>query len=122
MIKQTLFKLGGLPIIFTPGALFTAKLMYHFEPTNAIDKVRAVKCPIMFIQEAKDNHVPIKDAYRLKEASGNHLDEIWIVPGAGHSQAYSADPAQYISWVSAFLDKCSCLNQMEQETTISRIS
>ena len=50
-------------------------------------------------------------ARELFEASGNPSDELWIVPGAGHSQVYKMNPVNYIDKVSAFFDGVTAGNR-----------
>jgi fermentation-respiration switch protein FrsA (DUF1100 family) len=61
--------------------------------------------PILFIHGAEDTFVPLEHAHRLKEASHNPENELWIAPGAEHVRAYVINPAEYISRTTAFLDK-----------------
>ena len=70
---------------------------------SAIDKVPYIKCPLFFINGSEDKSVPPDDAYRLLKASGNPLDEIWIVDGAGHSQSYMTHPDEYVDRIIKFI-------------------
>ncbi len=100
---------SGLPRliikIFGLGTLFMSRIMYGYRKVNPIDRVANVACPILFIQGEKDDLVPVDDAYKLLEASGKPLDEIWIVPDAEHTETYCIDPVGYIDRVASFLAK-----------------
>lgn len=87
--------------LFGMGTLFMSTVMYGYRKVNPIDRVSAVACPILFIQGDEDDLVPTNDAHRLKEASGNPADEVWIVPDAGHSLSYVTDSAGYIEQVAS---------------------
>ena len=90
--------------IVNPGAFLMAKLIYGYEVRNPSDKVKNVECPTLFIQGDSDDLAYVEDTYKLLKASNNPLDEIWVLPGVGHTQGYKLDPAAYIDKVSAFFD------------------
>jgi len=93
--------------IFARGAVWMAKVLCGLEQDGAIDRVGFVACPILFISGAEDEVVPAGDTYQLCQASNNPLDEVWVAPGAKHSQAYSTNPAEYVRKVTDFLaGKC----------------
>jgi uncharacterized protein len=92
--------------IFAHGALLTAGPLCGVGDDDAIDAVKKIECPILFTGGELDKVVPPSDARALFEASGNSLDEMMIVPGAGHSQAFSTSPATYIARVDSFFEKC----------------
>jgi alpha-beta hydrolase superfamily lysophospholipase len=91
--------------LFGMGTLFMSTVMYGYRKVNPVDRVSAVACPILFIQGDKDDLVPVSDAHRLMEASGNPEDEVWVVPDAGHTLSYLTDPAGYMERVASFLAK-----------------
>jgi alpha-beta hydrolase superfamily lysophospholipase len=91
--------------LFGMGTLFVSMVVYGYRKVNPIDRVSAVAGPILFIQGGKDDLVPVNDARRLMEASGNPADELWIVPDAGHTLSYVTDPAGYMERVAAFFDR-----------------
>ena len=45
--------------------------------------------PILFIHGSDDPRIPVEHAYRLKAASGNPVNELWILKGYGHTQGVS---------------------------------
>ncbi len=89
--------------LFGLGTLLISKAIYGYRKVDPIDRVSAVTCPILFIQGNNDDLVPVSDTHRLLEASGNPADEIWLVPGTGHTLNYVIDPAGYIDRVASFL-------------------
>jgi len=90
--------------LFVPSTLLMVKMMYGYDTVNLMDTVADVRCPILFIYGELDDLVPMESAYKLFEASGNPLDELWVVPGAGHSQTYKMNPVSYIDKVTAFFE------------------
>ncbi len=100
---------SGMPRLITKffglGTLLMSRIMYGYRKVNPVDRVADVACPMLFIQGGKDDLVPIEDAHKLYKASGNPSDEVWLVPDAGHTEAYCIDPFGYICRVTSFLDK-----------------
>jgi uncharacterized protein len=92
--------------IFAPGAVWMAGPLCGVGDDDAIDAVKKIECPILFTGGELDKVVPPSDARELFEASDNPLDEILIVPGAGHSQAYLTSPQTYIARLEQFFRKC----------------
>ncbi|PPD58758.1 alpha/beta hydrolase [Dehalogenimonas etheniformans] len=92
--------------VFAHGAVWMAGPVCGVGDDDAIDAVKKIICPVLFTGGELDRVVPPSDARELLEASGNPLDEILIVPGAGHSQAYRTSQATYIARLDAFINKC----------------
>jgi len=90
---------------FAPVLFLTARILYGYRKVDPVNRVAAISCPILFIQGDDDDLVPVSDAYRLYRASGNVLDELWIVPGAGHTKSYKTSPVEFIERVTGFLEK-----------------
>jgi alpha-beta hydrolase superfamily lysophospholipase len=108
MSRRLLTRVNRVLTGFVPSALWMGRRMYGLQPENAIDDVKLVSCPVFFIHGEQDTGVPADDSVKLFEASKNELNELWLVPGADHCQAYSADPARYIDRVVDFIDgKCA---------------
>jgi fermentation-respiration switch protein FrsA (DUF1100 family) len=90
---------------FGMGVLFVSMVLYGYRKVNPVDRVSAVTCPILFIQGDQDDLIPVNDSHRLKEASGNPADEVWVVPDAGHTLSYLTEPTVYMERVTAFFAK-----------------
>ena len=83
----------GVPSQFArllrPGIAFLAWLLYSLD-FDAIPPERAVPDiaprPILFIHGENDRTIPVEHAYRLKAVSQNPADELWILPGLGHTE------------------------------------
>jgi pimeloyl-ACP methyl ester carboxylesterase len=103
MAKRVLLNSFRPAVIFQPGAVIMGRLLFGMDKESAIDKVPYIKCPLFFINGSEDKSVPPDDAYRLLKASGNPLDEIWIVDGAGHSQSYMTHPDEYVDRIIKFI-------------------
>jgi pimeloyl-ACP methyl ester carboxylesterase len=63
-----------------------------------------LEMPVMLIHGAGDRRFPLACARRLKGALGNGVTEIFVAPGAGHSDS-SRDPS-YPGAIESFLARC----------------
>ena len=70
-----------------------------------MSRVADISCPVLFIQGDADDLVPVSDTHRLYRASGNALDELWIVSNAGHTKSYKTEPIMFIEKVVGFLER-----------------
>jgi fermentation-respiration switch protein FrsA (DUF1100 family) len=83
----------GIPALLIkllrPGLGFVARLRYSLD-LDAIAPERAVPNiaprPILFIHGSEDPVIPLKHAHRLKAASMNADDELWMLPEFGHTE------------------------------------
>lgn len=91
--------------IFSPGIYLMSRIIYGYRKVNPLGRIADVACPILLIQGEKDDLVTPEDAYRLLKASGNPSDELWLVPNAGHTEAYCLDPAGYIDRVTSIFQR-----------------
>lgn len=95
------------PQFFLHPILFMIKIMYgvDFSAIKPIEHVAEIApVPILFIHGDEDETIPVEHAYRLLEAAQNYPDQLWIVPGAGHTRAYITHPEEYINRVTIFFD------------------
>ncbi len=74
-------------LVLRPGIAFVAQAFYDLD-LDAIPPERAVPHiaprPILFIHGSEDRRIPVEHARRLKAASKNPADELWIHP-LGHT-------------------------------------
>jgi fermentation-respiration switch protein FrsA (DUF1100 family) len=83
------------------------KIMYgvDFAAIRPVDSVAKIKSqPILFIHGEADKTISVSHAYRLFNAAQNPLDQLWIVSGAGHTQAFKTQPEEYINKITEFFD------------------
>jgi pimeloyl-ACP methyl ester carboxylesterase len=98
-----------VPVWFTnflmPGGILLTRLLYGYHKVDAIDVISSVKSPILFIQEQDDVFTRLPETQKLLDTSVNPANQIWEAAGAGHSQAFSLDPQEYIDTIDGFLQK-----------------
>jgi pimeloyl-ACP methyl ester carboxylesterase len=96
-----------MPRVLLHPILFVIKIMFgvNFEAVNPVDSVAVISPrPILFIQGTEDDAVSVADASRLLRTSHNPRNQLWIVPGAGHTKSYATSPDEYTNKICAFFD------------------
>ncbi len=96
------------PAFFLRPMLFVIKIMYgvDFNTIKPVESVaRITSIPIFFIHGDEDDTIPVEHAYRLKRASQNPQNRLWIVPETCHTRSYITHPEEYIGRVTAFFDE-----------------
>ncbi|GIV98262.1 MAG: hypothetical protein KatS3mg057_2919 [Herpetosiphonaceae bacterium] len=75
--------------------------LHHIVPEAAV--ARMTPRPLLVIHGEADQDVPAEHARRLVEAAGpGGATELWIVPGAGHLQAFAQQQEDYLRRVVTF--------------------
>jgi dipeptidyl aminopeptidase/acylaminoacyl peptidase len=95
------------PQFFLHPILFMIKIMYRvdFTAIRPVDSVAKIAPrPVLFIHGEADETIPVAHAYRLLQASQNSQNELWVVPEAGHTRSYKAQPEEYVNRVTGFFD------------------
>jgi len=99
---------GHLPALFTPGALFAARVLYgmDFYAVRPVDIVASIAPrPIFLIHGTSDTYVPTPNMNILAAAARtapNANVQTWLVPGATHAQSFNSEGAVYVDRVVAF--------------------
>ena len=101
--------------LFRPGVDLMLQMLVGYRLGEVSPERHVSECdvPILFIHGERDDVVPLDHAKRLARARGISQTDIdstdsenfWIVPDAGHTQAFRVDSAKYVSRVSEFLDR-----------------
>ncbi len=101
-------QLRGFPPIFTPGIALVGSQLYglnldEIAPEHQVAKI--APRPILFIHGMQDERIPVENSYQLFAAARNPANELWIVPDAGHVQAFTHDPEVYAQKVLALFER-----------------
>src|SRR6266496_1320401 len=108
VLEREVPKGGHLPLMFTPGALFAARVLYgiNFYAVRPEDIVANIAPrPILFIHGTGDTYVPLSNMDALAAAARTAPDanvQTWLVPGAAHAQSFDTEGAVYVDRVVAF--------------------
>ncbi len=96
-----------------PGMEIMARLLYGIE-ISEVSPARSLalsESPVLIIHGEEDKVVPVSHARLLAKASGSEFratgatsGRIWLVPGAGHLEAYRTATQEYARRVSEFFD------------------
>ncbi|WP_037465924.1 alpha/beta hydrolase [Shimazuella kribbensis] len=86
---------------------FFVKLFARFNLSDVrpIAAVAQSDLPILFIHGNRDRFIPTYMSQKLYEAKQKGLKRLWIVEGAGHSDAYRRNREQYEEQVGSFLQE-----------------
>ncbi len=101
---------GGVPGLFTPGALLAAQALYgmNFYAVRPVDVVaRIAPRPLLLIHGSKDDYIPpsnMSALYAAASAAPNAHVQMWLVPGAKHAQSFHTLGNVYVQRVTAFFD------------------
>ncbi len=101
---KRMYNLPAFPILNTTSFLSKIKAGYSFEEASALKQVKSSKTPTLFIHGDADKFVPFNMVNELYQACSSEKD-IFIVPGAGHGDAYNTDTAGYKNKVREFVNK-----------------
>lgn len=102
-------KASGLPGIFTPGVMLAARVLLGVDvlairPIEAVQTLAARGVPLLVIHGDADRTVDVNHGRMLVTAYGPKADS-YFVAGAGHVGSYAANPSEYLSRLTAFLDR-----------------
>jgi dipeptidyl aminopeptidase/acylaminoacyl peptidase len=100
---------SGLPPIFTFGILSMMRILYginlySIKPLESVSRME--ERHIFIIHGEEDSLVPVEHARRIfSELENQPGNEIWLLPGIGHVDAYQSVPDEYIRRVGTFFDR-----------------
>lgn len=98
----------GVSSMFIPGVTLMGRLwmgvdLADIAPLKALAQI--APRPILFTHGEGDSRIPFEHSQRLKAASQNPNDELWLVPGAEHCKQWEEAPDEYYSHVLTFWEK-----------------
>ena len=97
-----------LPELGSRAIVAAAALRTRSRLVDPIDAVaRIAPRGLLLIAPKADELISWRQSVRLFEAAGEPK-ELYVVEGAGHAQAYAADPEEYRRRVLDFLDRYLC--------------
>jgi uncharacterized protein len=112
VLDQEVPRRSGLPPIFTPGIVLMSRLMYGIhaaEVKPAEAAARFAPRPLLVIHGGADKLIPVASAGRIwRGRYGEGAPDpatYYVVPGAGHTQAYNAGKAAYLELVGDFFEQ-----------------
>lgn len=101
---RRLYRLPAFPIVPVTSLICKLRAGYFFGEASALAQVGHSRLPTLFIHGAADEFVPTAMVYPL-HAMCTADKALFIVPGAGHGLAYTADPTGYAVQMASFLGR-----------------
>ncbi|WP_063252526.1 alpha/beta hydrolase [Neobacillus niacini] len=98
-----LYKLPAFPLMEVTSVVTKIRAGYSFEEASALEGVKKNTLPLFIIHGDQDELVPTKMATEIYDAASSKKD-LWIVKGAGHTEAYTVAEEEYKSKLQNFLD------------------
>jgi fermentation-respiration switch protein FrsA (DUF1100 family) len=108
ILQREIPKQGGVPSLFTPGALVAALALYgvNYYAVRPVDVIaRIAPRPILLIHGSADNYIPpanMGELYAAASAAPNAHVQQWLTPGAKHAQSFNTMGVIYVRRVVDF--------------------
>jgi fermentation-respiration switch protein FrsA (DUF1100 family) len=102
------FRFASSSLLKAASRVCRRKAGYSFEEVSSVNQLRKSHLPLLVIHGEEDNFVPFSMAKTLFDASplpGPERKEYYTVPGAGHGEAFIANPEMYKKRVAQFIKK-----------------
>ncbi|WMT38883.1 alpha/beta hydrolase [Paenibacillus sp. D2_2] len=101
---KRMYHLPTFPILHATSLLTKLRAGYFFGEASALKQVRKSHTPTLFIHGDNDTFVPTEMVHIVYENSPVEKG-LYIVPGAGHAEAYRVNPEKYESVVADFIGR-----------------
>ncbi|PWW20498.1 hypothetical protein DFO73_11574 [Cytobacillus oceanisediminis] len=98
-----IYHLPSFPLMQVTSVFAKLRAGYSFNEASAIEQVKNNELPLFIIHGDQDDLVPKDMAYELYEEAGGEK-ELWMVPGAGHTDGYTVAKQEYQERLKEFLD------------------
>ncbi|WP_246942382.1 alpha/beta hydrolase [Bacillus pinisoli] len=99
-----LYHLPPFPIMEVTSLVTKIRAGYSFEEASALESVKKNRLPLFIIHGDIDQLVPTSMAYELYDGAVTDKKELWIVEGAGHTEAYTVAEEEYQIRLKEFLN------------------
>ncbi|WP_218970312.1 alpha/beta hydrolase [Mesobacillus jeotgali] len=96
-----LYNLPAFPVMQVTSAVTKFRAGYSFSEASALEGIEKNHLPLFIIHGDQDQLVPTVMGKRIFDKA-NSLKELWIVPGAGHTEAYTIAEEEYQDRLKAF--------------------
>ncbi|MCD5323225.1 MULTISPECIES: alpha/beta hydrolase [Pontibacillus] len=103
---KNLYHIPSFPILQVTSLVTNIRAGYTFEEASVVNQVKKSKVPLFFIHGGDDELVPTEMANKLYKAAKGKK-ELWIVPGATHTEGYSVAEETYQEKITNFIEELS---------------
>ncbi len=101
---KRMYHLPAFPVLDSTSLLSKIRVGFSFKEASALEQVKNIQIPTLFIHGSADEFVPTYMVNRLYEAC-NSPKELMIVPGAGHGTSFDTDASGYKAKIREFTAK-----------------
>lgn len=104
--------------VFGP-ACWVARRVYHadIDALRPVAAMARLKIPLLLVHGAQDDVVPLSCAHNLLAASLSPGSELWVIPEAGHLQAYKVASDEYVRRCMRVIDAAVPARTMRHATS-----
>ncbi|WP_083584434.1 alpha/beta fold hydrolase [Bacillus weihaiensis] len=99
-----LYHLPAFPLMEVTSVVTKVRAGYTFDEASAIEQVKKNTLPLFIIHGDQDELVPTSMGNELYEAATSEK-ELWIVPGADHTEAYTVAEEEYQQRLLTYFEK-----------------
>lgn len=78
---------------------------YDMKQADCIKQLKKSCLPIFIIHGGEDDFVPTEMAYNIYNSLDDNRKQLYIVPGAKHTESYDVNEKKYIRKINEFLNK-----------------
>jgi uncharacterized protein len=97
-----LYNIPAFPVMQVTSLITNLRAGYTFAEASSLESVAKNKLPLFIIHGDQDKLVPTEMGKRLYDTAVSEK-ELWIVPGAGHTEAYTVAEKEYQERLKSFL-------------------
>ncbi len=104
--EQLRYRWRRIPgFVFGP-ACWVARKLYHanIDALRPLEVMPKIDVPLLIVHGAHDVESPVANAHNLMAACMNSAAQLWIVPEAGHLQAYRLESDEYLRRALKLID------------------
>lgn len=107
------YHMPAFPILHMANGLAKSYAGYDLAGCNAAEEVKKMKIPLLLIHGEADTFVPSRMCREIHQSCPEGTG-VFLVPGAGHGEAYYKDTAGYEARLDAFLHQIMETDGVEQ--------
>jgi pimeloyl-ACP methyl ester carboxylesterase len=97
-----------------PMITLSARYLINLDGLNTSTSIRRIKCPLLIIQEGRDEITSPKDGLRLFSMAKTDK-ELWFVPKAGHLEARTQYNEEYHHTIAEFFQRTLVQNESKEK-------
>lgn len=99
-----MYNLPAFPLLYQVSALSKLRAGFSYGQASSIKQLAKNDLPTLFIHGDSDTFVPSEMVHDNYAATAGDK-ELYIVPGADHSESFETDVAAYETTIKKFLEK-----------------